>query len=112
VNAPTQIKSTRPSKARDPRSVELGYRSPTEYGALSSNGVDVYTVRLVHGTWTCTCRGFSSRQHCCHAIAASGDYCNHCGATSEPLIVIGQHADGSPLYRCADEDACIARWNR
>ncbi len=100
------------SKARDPRSVELGYRSPTEYGALSSDGETVYSVRLVRGEWVCQCRGFSHYGRCCHAIAATLDRCNHCGAADQPLIIIGQHADGSPLYRCADEPACIAHWNR
>ncbi|HLZ72970.1 MAG TPA: hypothetical protein VKV26_23965 [Dehalococcoidia bacterium] len=102
---------TSKSTARDPRTVELGYRSPTEYGAPSSDGETVYSVRLVRGTWTCTCKGYVARQTCCHSIAAGLNRCQHCGAADQPLIVIGVHVDSSPLYRCADEAACIRRWN-
>jgi hypothetical protein len=105
TNAPVK------SKARDPRTVELGYRSPTEFGALSSDGITVYSVRFIAGAWVCMCKGYAARMTCCHSIAAGLPRCQHCDATDQPLIAIGVHADGSPLLRCADEAACIRRWN-
>jgi len=35
--------------------------------------------------------------------------CFHCGAVA-PLMQCGAHADASPIRRCRDEQACIARW--
>lgn len=102
------------SKARDPQAVELGYRGDGEFGALSSDGQTVYTVRwLAWGDLTCSCAGYHHRGACCHvaAVAARFGTCQHCGATDEPLTQVGEHADGSALLRCADEAACIRRWN-
>jgi len=110
VNAPTQVQSTRLSKARDPRSVEISYCDATEYGAFSSDGETIYSVRQVRGGWVCHCLGFSRYRPCCHVAAVPLPRCQHCDATGQPLIAIGQHAEGSPL-RCADEAACIARRN-
>jgi len=107
ASAPLTRQPTKPprSTARDPRSVELGYRSPTEYGALSSDGATIYTVRLIHGVWTCQCAGYRARQTCCHALAAGLDRCFWCGATERVTTYINRNDNGAELALCA---ACFS----
>jgi len=89
------------SKARDPKSVELGYRSPSEYGALSSDGVTIYTVRLVRGGWTCTCKGYAARQTCCHSLAAALPRCYHCTSTEQVSTYVNGWDGGAAMTLCA-----------
>jgi len=94
------------SKARSPSTVELGYRSPTEYGALSSDGATVYTVRHVAGAWVCQCKGFAARQTCCHALAAALPRCYWCEATGDVHLYRNPYEPETPLTlctRCAGE---------
>lgn len=71
------------SKARDPKSVELSPRADGSFGALSSDGVTVYSVRLVRGEYRCQCPGFAARERCCHAIAAAhACTCDWCDVVS------------------------------
>ena len=101
MNAPTQIQSTRPSKARDPRSVELGYRSPTEYGALSSDGETVYSVRFIAGAWVCMCKGYAARMTCCRVAAVLLPHCFHCGDTEGVAVYTNGWDGGAEILLCA-----------
>ncbi len=98
TNAP--IKS---SKARDPSTVELGYRSPTEYGALSSDGATVYAVRFIAGAWTCTCTGYAARQTCCHTLAAALPRCSFCDRTADVHLYRNPY-EAAPIVLCG---ACV-----
>jgi hypothetical protein len=42
--------------------------------ALSSNGVDLYRLRLVEGSWRCMCKGFQGYGYCYHSTQAAGRY--------------------------------------
>ncbi|HLZ70002.1 MAG TPA: hypothetical protein VKV26_08865 [Dehalococcoidia bacterium] len=89
------------STARDPHTVELGYRSPSEYGALSSDGETVYSVSLVRGGWTCTCKGYAARRTCCHSLAAALPRCYHCGGTSGVRTYTNGWDGGAAITLCA-----------
>jgi hypothetical protein len=101
----TQSPTRQPSKARDPRTVALTWRSATHYAALSSDGVSSYGVRLIHGTWRCTCRGYAARQTCCHALAAAPPRCFWCDAVENVTVYVNRHDNGAELALCA---ACFA----
>ncbi len=89
----------RQSTARSPYAVELGYRSPTEYGALSSDGVTIYSVRHVAGAWVCMCKGYSSRQTCCHTLAAALPRCFHCDRTEDVHLYRNPY-EAAPIVLC------------
>lgn len=76
----TPVQSKPWSKARDPRTVELSPRTDGTFGALSSDGSTIYTVRSVGTGWQCHCPGYASRETCCHTLAAAAARtCAHCG---------------------------------
>lgn len=60
---------SRKSTAGYQKKVELSARADGTYGALSSDGVTIYTLRQVRGVWACTCKGYAARQTCCHSLA-------------------------------------------
>jgi hypothetical protein len=90
------------SKARDPRTFELSARADGSFGALSSDGVSVYSVRQVRGLWSCTCRGFAARERCCHAAAAAhARTCDWCDTTSASVRTWRNGSDaGAEISLC------------
>src|SRR5205823_448103 len=68
---------------RDPQTAILDQRPDGSIGALSSNGADIYTVRLA--PLSCTCPGFVGYGHCYHSTAAQQRY----------GVPVHQHADGT-----------------
>jgi hypothetical protein len=95
---------TRSRGGRDPRSVELNARSDGSFGALSSNGVAIYTVRL--SPPSCTCKGFGYYQRCCHVTAAQqARTCLWCGHVGADIAVYANGWDkGAELALCP---ACL-----
>jgi hypothetical protein len=91
----------RQSTARDPKSVTLDWRSPTHFAAASSDGVTVYHVRLLRGTWTCTCRGYAARADCCHARAAALPRCFWCDAVENVTVYINHNDNDAELALCS-----------
>jgi SWIM zinc finger len=59
----TPVQHTARRGGRDPRSVELNPRGHGSFGALSSDGVNIYTVRASPAS--CTCLGWQHYGHCC-----------------------------------------------
>jgi hypothetical protein len=103
------------SQARDPRSVALSPRADGSFGALSSDGVTLYSVRPVADTWQCQCPGYAARQTCCHSLAAAQAaacyWCGHVGADVETFS--NGWDGGSDLALCTacspvEPDACPA----
>lgn len=80
------------SKARDPRSVELSRRRDGSYGALSSDGATIYTVRPVGDAWQCQCAGYAARGQCCHVLAVqlATRCCDWCGKVGD----VGEYING------------------
>lgn len=95
------------SKARDPRSVILDMRPDGSYGALSSNGVDIYTVH-VFPQLSCTCKGFAARAECCHVKAAQsyGRPCDWCNRLGGVIVYRNGFDGGNEIALC---NACIER---
>jgi hypothetical protein len=100
----TPVQHTARRGGRDPRSVELNARSDGSFGALSSNGVDIYTVRL--SPPSCTCLGWQHYGHCCHVTAAQQArtclWCDHVGA--DVAAYANGWDNGAELVLCA---ACL-----
>jgi hypothetical protein len=95
------------SKARDPRTVELSARVDGSFGALSSDGVSVYSVRQVRGLWCCQCPGFAARETCCHTLAVSRALvCDWCDSVSAAVTVYLNGSDcGAEIALCS---ACFS----
>lgn len=78
----TPVQHTARRGGRDPRSVELNPRGHGSFGALSSDGVNIYTVRASPASSTCL--GWQHYGHCCHVTAAQQArtclWCDHVGA--------------------------------
>lgn len=105
MRTPTQIQSTRPSKARDPYTVQLDRLAGGAFAALSSNGQDWYRVERVGDTWQCSCKGFAARQTCCHSLAAALPRCEWCLSTTDvQTYENGFEGLGAEISLC---DACI-----
>jgi len=98
----TPVQHTARRGGRDPRSVELNARSDGSFGALSSNGVDIYTVRL--SPPSCTCKGFAYYQRCCHVAAAqAARTCLWCGRIGADVAAYANGWDnGAELALCPD----------
>jgi hypothetical protein len=96
----TQSPTRKPSKARDPRTVALTWRSATHFVAASSDGGTLYHVRAVAGAWRCTCAGFAARRSCCHSRAAGLDRCDWCDSTETVTTYVNRNDNNSELRLC------------
>jgi len=76
TSSATPIQHTRSRGGRDPETVELSARPDGTFGALSSNGATIYSVRPVGFGFSCACRGF----------AGAGDMLSHAGGGSGPYV--------------------------
>src|SRR5205807_177452 len=94
------VQSTRPRGGRAPETAILDQRPDGSIGALSSNGRDIYTVRL-QPVLSCTCPGFSYRGACYHATAAVELYgsCEHCQAGGNVAVFTSPAGDRFVLCR-------------
>ena len=97
----TATLSPKSSKARDPRTVQLSWLSPTSRGALSSDGHTVYHLQQLAVGWSCTCRGYAARQTCCHSLAASLPRCYHCDSTADVATYRNGWDNGAAISLCA-----------
>jgi len=103
----TPSKSTWQSQARDPQSVELWERADHTWAALSSNGVDIYTVRPVGDGFQCQCLGYQKREDCCHvkAVAQRVDAlarrCDWCGRGDAATFENG-YDNGAVIRLCGE----------
>ena len=88
------------STGRNPYAVELAPRADGSFGALSSDGDTIYSVRLVAGAWTCQCKGYASRSTCCHTLAAQLPRCWHCGSASDVHLYRNHYEPETPILLC------------
>lgn len=91
------------SKARDPKSVVLDMRPDGSYGALSSDGSTIYTVK-VFPYLSCTCKGFAARGECCHVKAAQryGRPCDWCNRLGDVTVYANGFDAGREIALCND----------
>jgi len=105
----TTATPTRKSTARDPQTVELSPRADGSFGALSSDGETIYTVAPSRfGGFTCQCAGYSSRQTCCHTLAAALPRCWQCNTAEAVHLYRNPYEPETPITlceRCAGEVA-------
>jgi hypothetical protein len=97
----TQSLAPQSSKARDPKLVELSQRPDGSYGALSSDGATIYTVR-VFPVLSCQCKGFAARESCCHVLAAQryGRPCDWCNRLGDVVVYANGWDNGAELALC------------
>jgi hypothetical protein len=101
----TPVQHTARRGGRDPETVELSARPDGTFGALSSDGATIYSVRPVgpERGYSCTCRGYTARETCCHTLAAAAArtcaWCDHVGA--EVRTYRNGWDNGAELSLCA-----------
>lgn len=104
MQTPTQIQSTRLSKAHASADVPLAKYGDGRVFALSlSQPGQVYELRKQPMGWSCPCAGFAHRADCCHVRAASeryGQSCWHCGAVEQVELYVNHYDGDRPIELC------------